>query len=388
VRIGDFSSRHAADMDVPARLRHHFPLIRLQGWTMRLAMRLAMAAGLWLVLGLAWAQRVEGDRAAARGMYEAEVPVNGQGADERARGFARALTDVLGKISGDRGAASRPGVGQELRRAGDFVKSYDYRQDEGRSASGAPTFRTTLIVRFDPAEVDAIAATLGLPVWPEPRPKPVLWLAIDDGRGPRLVALGQSDAARAVLDRAKARGYRLGLPSGSAAEQAGVGAIWRGDTGAIARLSRRYSPPMQLIGKLYRARGGGWSSDWIFVDRGQELSRWSTQHADARRAMAAGADGAADALSKKYAKAGAPVDPPGQYQVVIAGIDSADDYLRLASFLQGASVVRGIRPLRAGPGTIELELDLVTGLAGFRRAVAGGEVLSGGEGEPATFQLR
>jgi hypothetical protein len=356
--------------------------------TMRLATRAATMAGLWLVLGLAWAQRVEGDRAAATGLYEAEVPVNGQGAGERAQGFARALTVVLGKLSGDRSAAARPGVGQELRRAGDFVKSYDYRQDEGQSATGAPTFRTTLVVRFDPSEVDAIAATLGLPVWPEPRPKPVLWLAIDDGRGPRLVATAQSQAARAVLDRARERGYRLGLPAGSAAEQAGVGAIWRGDAGAIARLSSRYSPPMQLIGKLYRAQGGGWTADWIFVDKGKVLSTWSTSHADARRAMASGAEGAADALSKKYARRGAPVDPPGRYRVLVTGIDSSDDYLRLSGYLQGLSVVRRITPLHAGAGSLELELDLATGLAGLKRAVAGGDVLGGGEGEPPVFRLR
>ena len=352
------------------------------------AMQVATLFGLWLVLGLAWAQRVEGDRAAAQGMYEAEVPVNSQSAGERSRGFARALTDVLGKLSGDRSAAARPGVGQELRRAGDFVKSYDYRQDEGRSATGAPTFRTTLIVRFDQEEVDAIAATLGLPIWAEPRPKPVLWLAIDDGRGPRLVALGQTAAARAVLDRARERGYRLGLPSGSAAEQAGVGAIWRGDAAAIARLSARYSPPIQLIGKLYRAQGGGWTADWTFVDHGKVLSQWSANQPDARRAMASGADGAADALSKKYAKPGAPTDPPGRYHVLVTGIDSSDDYLRLSGYLQGLSVVRRITPLRASPGSLELELDLATGLAGLKRAAAGGGVLVGGEGEPPVFQLR
>lgn len=352
------------------------------------AMQIAAIIALWLMLGPAWAQRVEGDRAAAQGMYEAEVPVKGQGAGERAQGFARALTIVLGKLSGDRSAAARPGVGQELRRAGDFVKSYDYRQDEGVSATGAPTFNTSLVVRFDPAEVDAIAATLGLPVWPEPRPKPVLWLAIDDGRGPRLVAQGQVQAARAVLDRARERGYRLGLPAGSAAEQAGVGAIWRGDVGAIARLSARYSPPMQLIGKLYRAKGGGWTADWTFVDRGKMLAQWSTNHTDARRAMASGADGAGDALSKKYARPGKPADPPGSYRVLITGIDSSDDYLRLSGYLQGLSVVRRITPLHASAGSLELELDLVTGLAGLKRAITGSEVLAGGDGEPPVFQLR
>ena len=355
---------------------------------MRLATRMAAAVALWLVIGLAWAQRVEGDRAGARGLYETEVPVKGQGAGERASGFARALAQVLAKLSGDRNAAARPGVGQELRRAGDFVKSYDYRQDEGRSSSGAPTFRTTLIVRFDPAEVDAIAATLGLPVWPEPRPKPVLWLAIDDGRGPRLVALPQTNAARPVIQRAQERGYRLGLPAGSAAEQAAVGAIWRGDTAAIARLSSRYSPPMQLIGKLYRAPGGGWTADWTFVDKGKVLSTWSVNQPDARRAMSSGADGTADALSRKYARRGTPLDPPGRYTVQVHGIDSSDDYLRLSGYLQGLSVVRRITPVRASGGSLVLELDLATGLAGLKRAVASGGVLAAGDGDPPMFQLR
>ena len=219
-------------------------------------------AGLALALAAAFstaalAQRVEGDRANAQGVYQAEVPVNSQSESERNTGFARALSQVLAKMSGDRSAAARPGVGQEMRRAKDYVDGYDYRQDEGVSASGAPSFRNTLIVRFDKDKVDGIVGALGLPVWPQPRPKPVIWLAIDDGKGPRLVGLSQNNVARPLTQRAIERGYRLGLPTGSAAEQAAVGAIWRGDSAAIARLSARYSPPMQLIGSSTAARAAG-----------------------------------------------------------------------------------------------------------------------------------
>ena len=355
---------------------------------MRLAIRIAGVVALWLAFGAAFAQRVEGDRAGARGLYEAEVNVNGQGETERNTAFARAMSQVLGKLSGNRSAASMPGVGQELRRARDYVKSYDYRQDEGRSATGAPTYTTTLIVRFDQEEVDGIAATLGLPVWAEPRPKPVLWLAINDGRGPRLVALAQTGAARAVLDRAQERGYRLGLPSGSAAEQAAVGAIWRGDTAAIARLSSRYSPPMQLIGKLYRAEGGGWTADWTFVDGGKVLSTWTSTQPDARRAMASGADGAADALSKKYAKRSSAAGTAGRYTVQIDGVNDSEDYLRLMSYLQGLPVVRGMAPVRANAEGLTLELDLITGLPGLKRALGNGEVLTADEGDAPVLHLR
>ncbi len=319
--------------------------------------------------------RTEGDVARASGTYEAEVPVRGQGEADRNGGLARALGEVLAKLSGDRGITSRPGVVQSLRNAKDYVESFDYKQDQGTAASGAPSFRTLLVARFRPDDVDAMVAALGLPVWPQPRPKPVLWLAIDDGSGPRLVSVQQANAVRPVLDRAVERGYKLGLPSGSTAEQALVGAIWRQDTAAVARASSRYAPPMQLIGKLYRA-DGGWAADWVFVDNGRELSTWTTRDGNAMRAMAAGADGAADALVKRYAKAGAATGQAGTYRVVVTGIGSADDYLRMAAGLREVAVVRNVVPVRARGDRLELDLEMTTGLPGLNRMLGDNGVLA------------
>jgi hypothetical protein len=343
-------------------------------------------ATLLLVSFTAAAQRVEGDLAGAQGPYEAEVSVNSQSESERNKGFARALSTVLARISGSRNVAGQPGVGQELRRARDFVSSYDFRQDEGVGPTGAPTFGTTLIVRFDQAKVDDLIATLGVPVWPTPRPKPVLWLAIDDGTGPRLVGLDKANAARTALNRAKERGYGLGLPAGNAAEQAAVGAIWRGDNAAVARASLRYSPPMQLIGKVYRS-DVGWKSEWIFVDNGKVLSTWSTTDTDARRVISAGADGAADALTKRYAKAGS-AGPAGTYTVTFTGIESSDDYIRLAGYLDNLAIVRKITPQRATPESVTFSLDLATGLPGLRRMADRDGVVIAAEGDTSSYRLR
>jgi hypothetical protein len=347
--------------------------------------------GFWLAALLlasftATAQRVEGDRAGAQGPYEVEVSVNGQGEAERNTGFARALSSVLARLSGSRSVSGQPGVGQELRRAKEYVKGYDYRQDEGVGPTGAPTFGTTLIVRFDQDEVDDLVETLGLPVWPMPRPKPVMWLGIDDGKGPRLVGLPQANAARAALNRAKERGYALGLPAGNAAEQAAVGAIWRGDSAAVARASQRYSPPMQLIGKVYRS-GTGWKGDWTFVDNGKVLSSWSTTDTDARRVIATGADGAADALTKRYAKRGT-AGPPGSYAVTFTGIHSSDDYMRLAGYLDNLAIVRKITPQRATPDGVVFSLDLASGLSGFKRMADRDGVVVGEEGDIPVYRLR
>ncbi len=356
--------------------------------TIRIATLVVSFAALLLASFAAAAQRVEGDRAGAQGMYAAEVPVNGQGEGERNAAIARALAQVLARLSGDRNAAARPGVGQELRHAKNFVDGYDYRQDEGVSASGAPSFRTTLVVRFDADEVNELAAMLGLPLWPQPRPKPVLWLAIDDGSGPRLVGLNKSNAARPALERALQRGYKLGLPAGNAAEQVMVGAIWRGDSAAVARASQRYSPPMQLIGKLYRNKANGWIAEWVFVDHGKVLSKWTSTDNDARRAMSAGADGAADALVRRYAKPATGVGPAGRYRVTFTGVGSSDDIIRLSGYLQKLSVVRRITPVQASPDSIQYELELVSGLAGFKRAVSDDGVLDSGEDDISVYRLR
>src|SRR3546814_17611893 len=93
---------------------------------------------------------------------------------------------------------------------------------------------------------------------------------------------------------------------------------------------------------------GGWTADWIFVDDGRVLSKWSDSKSDARRAMASGADGAADALTKRYAKR-SPAGPPGTYRATFTGIHTGPDYLRLSPPLPGMSVVRGLTPLPPQP---------------------------------------
>lgn len=359
---------------------------------MRATIRWTWAAMLVLAMGTAQAQRVEGSRASAQGAYDAEVSVRSQSAAERNNGFSRGLIQVLSKLTGERAPQQRPGVGDEVRNAKDYVASYDYRQDEGISpTTGAPTFGTTLIVRFKPSKVDELAKQIGVVAWPNPRPKPVLWLALDDGSGPRLVALPQASVARTALDRAKALGFGLGLPKGSAAEQAIVGAIWRGDTGAVARLSKAYKPAMQLIGKVQRA-GSGWKADWVFVDNGRVSAKDSNAGSDPRRVIASGADVVNDALIRKYVRR-VPPKPVVRSQTVsltFTGIDNAQEYLGLIGYLERHPQIGRIVPVSATPGSVVFTLELKEGLVKFRGAAAReGVITAVGEDEDSTqFDVR
>ena len=85
--------------------------------------------------------------------------------------------------------------------------------------------------------------------------------------------------------------------------------------------------------------------------------------------------------------------PAGAYRVRFTGIDSADDYIRLMGHLQDISVVRKVRPISAGPDGLLLELDLISGLPGFRKMIGSRGILVGsdsaeGSSDLPTFDLR
>ena len=63
----------------------------------------------------------------------------------------------------------------------------------------------------------------------------------------------------------------------------------------------------------------------------------------------AGADIAADALIRKYARPARPLAPPGKYAVAFTGVASSDDYIRLAAYLERLAVVKRATPVSASP---------------------------------------
>jgi len=348
--------------------RNRSVLVMMPGYLILLRwVLLSLLCGLYLPFTLL-AQPTETILPSDPTLYEAQVPVSSQNQTDRVAGMKQALRVVLSKLSGQPDLLTRPDIESALRIAPDLAETHRYQQQQTTSASGAPGFRTLLVVRFRKLDVDDLVTALGLPQWPQPRPQPVLWLVIDDGSGPRLVSVRQANAVQSILEQATQRGYSLGLPQGTASESALAAALWRQEIAALSQASVAYQSPQQLLGRLYR-RADGWAADWIMLDNGTELARWNTQDADARQAMAAGADGAANALIARQAGElpSSSIGQAGLFRVRVSGIASTSDYLRLSSSLQTLSVVQSMVPIRAADDWLELDLQLLTGLGGFNR---------------------
>ena len=320
-------------------------------------------------------------------LYSAEAPVASQAEDDAGPALRAALARVLVRLTGLPDALHGPGVAEALERAPELVLATRYRQGfEGEG--GERIYRDFLIADFDPVRVDGLLAELGLVVWPLPRPTPMLWLAIDDGRGPRLVNAAQGAAVEALRAAGFARGIRFALPEGSPEDDNfGVQAAWRDDLEAADALLARSPGGAQLLGRLYRV-DGGWRAEWVLREHGVELARWSESGLDARSLLAAAGAGTADRLARRFAELAA-AGPSGRFVVRVHGLRSADHYPRLIGYLRGLGPVRQVTPVAAEGDALIVELDLAVGLQGFAHLVETGPVLRADDSQspPAEFRM-
>ncbi len=286
---------------------------------------------------------------------------------------AKALGQVIVKLTGNPAATRNNVVRRAMPTASTMVAESDTRQD-GDSASGMPVYKNVLVVSFDPEAVDALIGAAGLKYWTGARPRPILWLVIDDGRGPRLVTSQQLSVVKPLATRGLERGIRFLMPSGNSVEQAATNSVWNLNAAALEPLTARYQQnDTQLIGKVYRSVSG-WSAQWVMTQDGTEVARWVATKADPRQVIATGADGAADAIAKRdsvYLNTGV----AGKYRIDVVGVDNSQDFVRLMGYLQQLAIVRRVQVVQATPEMLRLELDMNAGIKGFRTMIGSGSIL-------------
>ena len=327
-----------------------------------------------LLFSLLFALSTAGVAQAQSSLYEGEVAVTTQSDSERSAMLSQALAQVLIKLSGDVNAPQRPAVRARLPDARLLMQQFRYRQAL-ENVGGQMQQRLYLIAGFDKAGIDALMADTGLPLWAPPRPSPLLWLAIDDGSGARLVSSAQAASLAPLNDAAERRGLSLTFPLLDAEDRTQVSVddvlSQRGDR--LDAAAQRYAARVQLIGKLVRG-ANGWRSAWQLRERGEAADSWQGSNIDPATLLASAVDRSADALAKRYA---APVfvGEPGRYRIAIDGIEDAEDFSRALGYLRGLGMVRRATPLAARDARLLLAVELAGSIDGLRHMVALGDVL-------------
>jgi hypothetical protein len=311
-------------------------------------------------------------------LYSASVELLSQDESARHAAYARALLQVLKQLTGQTNAGSHPVVRGALADASKWVNTSQQSSlpsdSEGNTlVGGDPVFKANLRVSFDPQAVDSLIAAAGYHYWTGERPKPILWLSIDDGRGPRLVTAKQLNVIKSLADRGVQRGMRFLVPQGSAQELAALPLVVRLDGKALMPLNARYQNNTLLLGNIYRSVSG-WSAWWSLWQDGVELGRWPMTDADARKVIASGADYASDFFAKRDSS---PLDAgrSGAVMMEVVSITSLDDYVRVMTFLQTHASIRSVVVLMATPDKLRLQVDLRSGVNAFRGLMRSSGVL-------------
>ena len=178
--------------------------------------------------------------------YLVRLPVSGAQLTDAQR--SEALDDMLIRYSGLRELPASPARQSAQQQAGRYIAQTQPRNENGEK---------TADVSFDPAAVQHLAQTLGLPVWNHDRPAIMLWLVDNRGNnsaGERRIMLDQEySAAREQLRQvAMERGIPLLLPLGDLEDNMAVSAsdVYGNFINPIAAASLRYQPDAVLVASL------------------------------------------------------------------------------------------------------------------------------------------
>ncbi|MFL5334940.1 MAG: DUF2066 domain-containing protein [Geminicoccaceae bacterium] len=252
----------------------------------------------------------------ASDLYEASTIVTGEREETRLPGLRTCYETVLVKISGDPGVIEAPGEAALADQAASSVVGFRYHDRlEGmphHDEQGSRDRPYDLIVRFDPARIDAALRWLGRAPWTGPRPRLVPIVAMRRPLAAYLVAAdGPRDLEReALLAAADQHGMPATLPSEAALAAAGLGVDTLADAGVtqLEAVARAASGEAALVGTMrWDEAAIAWATMWRLVVDGRAYA-WHASGPTFDGAFRAAIGDAARILSGHGASDPAPSD--------------------------------------------------------------------------------
>jgi len=325
-------------------------------------------------------------------LYEAEVAVQDQGTEEREAAVRTAMRAVLIKITGDRYASQRTSLLPIVENAGDYLQQYRYsrRSEDGTDGGQDPSSALKLRVKFDEATLNETLRDLGVPVWGKERPVTLVWVAVQDGSGRRLLSKERDPEYIHVLEeRARTRGIELLFPLMDLedASKIRVSDIWGGFREPVLEASRRYRPDSVLIGKIVASPAGIWEAQWTSFIEGT-ASSWTAEGGLPEMVLDEGVDGQADRLVSRFVRGDAS-DRAGTIAIEVNDITTAGEYAKALEYLRSLSSVTDVQVERVETGRVRFAITAHGGGHAIRQAIALGRLMEPlGDGNGNRYRLQ
>lgn len=306
----------------------------------------------------------------------AEVLVTNEGERQLMRGAQAGLLQVLVRVSGTQEVENSTLIGSSVRNPDAYYYQYSYQStDKTLQVAGEAVPAKLLRILFEPSAVAKLLRRAGFSVWGSNRPGVLLWLAVSDAEGRRLLSensipennvsknnVSESNASinnaneivRTLQDQARLRGLPLLFPLLDLEDSASLSTaeVWGAFLGRIDDASLRYKPDSVLTARIQKDSVGRWSANWSYrIDRNWQVTETVSFGVDEMvRTMV---NKLADELAARYA-----IDSSrGQVTVFIESVENLRDYAAVSKYLESLAPVLDSFVVRVQSGEITFELS-------------------------------
>lgn len=314
-------------------------------------------------------------------LYEAEVPVKGQGRKERNLVTRDALKEILVRISGrtDAGALAEDVV--LVPRPTLFIQQFRYRKFKSnevipKALKRAKPYTQKLWLRFTEKAIAKLLRAQGYPVWGKTRPATLVWLVMDDQKQRILIGNSTPHISRTYVEQEAARkGLPLRLPLLDLADQSKVQVtdVWGNFEDAILAASARYQTEAILVGRTYLSFAKSWNTRWSLYLGGQRQD-WEVSNSDSlNAAVSEGLSKTGEALSIQFTQ----VDTSQESDVVllqVKNITNLKTYNKAIKYLKGLNVVTELEAHQVNTDNVIFRIKSRNGRLGVSQAIALGHV--------------
>ena len=315
-------------------------------------------------------------------LHEAEVPVEGQGLEERDYVIREALKDILVRISGKNAAGLLADDETFVPRPVLFVQQFRYRKfkaDEVIPAEpdGAKPYTQKLWLRFAEKRVSRLLREQGFPVWGKTRPATLVWLVVDDQKQRTLIGNSTAHISRIHIEQeAVKKGLPFRLPLLDLADQSKlqVTDVWGNFEDTILDASARYQADAVLVGRIYLSFAKTWNARWSLYSAG-ERHDWDVGNSETLRvAIKEGMSNTGEVLSDRFAQVDTLIESD-DILLQVKNISDLKTYNKVIKYLKSLNVVTQIQAYQVNENDVFFSVGSRSGRLGIAQAIALGHVL-------------
>lgn len=299
------------------------------------------------------------------GLFQASVPVQGDGAEAEQQAIQAAFKQVLIKTAGNEAILQGFGVADAIEKAEEYATDIEQLSDD------------LLSVQFSDVGIRQLFRTANVPLWSAQRPVTLVWLLVNDDQGRRIVDGDMSLPIKSSIEQVAAqRGVPIVWPLMDLEDKQSIreSDISGGFLDTIQQASARYAPDAVLVG-VVNPQGEGWSVRWRLLQHEQPVN-WDAVQGTTYGVAQSGLTRLAAQLSARYAVSVKPAMADKGITLIVDNIMDEAQFVRLYHYLEGLKMVQHFYVKRYAYPTLSMQTYVTGDANALHQAIAMGLVLT------------